>query len=512
MNVNGTMSSPAIRLLNVSKSFGAIDALKPMTLDVGVGQIHAFVGQNGAGKSTTLGILAGRITASAGEVQIEGNKVELGDPRRARAAGVVAIYQELTIVPALSAVANVFLGQPYSRSGLLSEAAMRRRFYELTSRLGVKISADAEARSLSVADQQSLEILRAIEANARIILLDEPTASLAPPERQALFRVMRDLKAEGHTLIYVSHNLDEVLDISDAITVFRNGRLIETRVKQNWTKSQLVAAMLGEEMGDVYQRRPASRAPGPVPALSVQDCSLPGAIEGISFAVRPGEILGIGGLVGSGRTSLLRTLAGLEPRSSGSMQVDGRAVGWPKTPRASRRLGLALVPEDRKHQGLVLGLPATANVTLPNFGAVARYGLVDDLKMTQQSALATKAFGFDSRRLQVPVGTLSGGNQQKVLLARWAYEQPRVLMVDEPTRGIDVGAKAEILDALRAFAEQGLAVIIVSSELEEICALADRVVVLSEGRRVDHIDANRAELSVHLVLNSAFGVERHHHD
>lgn len=512
MEVTDAHATPAIRLRDVRKSFGAIEALKTMSLDVATGQIHAFVGQNGAGKSTTLGILAGRIAASDGEIEIGGSKVDLGDPRRARAVGVVAIYQELTIVPALSAVANVFLGQPYSRAGLLSEAGMRRRFQELTARLGVKIQPEAEARSLSVADQQTLEILRALEANARIILFDEPTTSLAPPEREALFKVMRDLRDEGHTLIYVSHNLDEVLEISDAITVFRNGQLIETRNKERWTKSQLVTAMLGEAMGDVYQRRPATRPASGTPAISVKNCSLPGAIGGIDFFVRPGEILGIGGLVGSGRTSLLRALAGLEPRSSGAMELNGRSVAWPRTPRASRRLGIALVPEDRKHQGLVLGLPATENVTLPNIGSVATFGLVDNRKMAQRAAIATTAFGFDSRRLSAPVGTLSGGNQQKVLLARWAFERPKILMIDEPTRGIDVGAKAEILDALRDFAEEGLAVIIVSSELEEICALADRVVVLSEGRMVDHIDSKRAELSVHLVLNSAFGVERHYHD
>lgn len=238
MSTLAAQRPPAIRLRGVRKSFGMVEALKPVTLDVEAGKIHALVGQNGAGKSTTLGILAGRIAASGGDIEIGGSRVELGDPRRARAAGVVAIYQELTIVPALSAVANVFLGQTYARRGLLAEAAMRRRFHELTARLGVTISAEAEARSLSVADQQTLEILRALEANARIILFDEPTTALAPPEREALFKVMRDLRAAGHTLIYVSHNLDEVLDISDAISVFRNGRLIETRPRPDWTKSR----------------------------------------------------------------------------------------------------------------------------------------------------------------------------------------------------------------------------------------------------------------------------------
>ncbi|NUB45832.1 sugar ABC transporter ATP-binding protein [Fertoebacter nigrum] len=503
--------SPAVRLKGVSKTFGPIQALKPVNLDIAAGTIHALVGQNGAGKSTTLGILAGRISATTGDVEIGGARVDLGDPRRARAAGVVAIYQELTIVPALSAVANVFLGQPLSRGYLLSEGAMQSRFAELAGRLGVSIPTDAEARSLSVADQQTLEILRAIQANARIILFDEPTTALAQPEREALFKVMRDLRAEGHTLIYVSHNLDEVLGISDAITVFRNGSLIETRPTQAWTKAQLVTAMLGEEMGDIYHRRPASRLRDGEPAISVRDIALPGAIGEIGFSVRAGEILGVGGLVGSGRSSLLRALAGLEHRSSGQIEIAGREVAWPRTPRAARALGIALVPEDRKHQGLVLGMTAADNVTLPKLRAIARSGLIDNQLAAEVAADATRAFGFDPKRLFAPVGTLSGGNQQKVLLARWAFDRPKVLLVDEPTRGIDVGAKAEILDALRAFAEEGLAVIMVSSELEEICALADRVIVMSEGRQVDHIDASRAELSVHRILNSAFGVERHHH-
>lgn len=502
---------PAIRLREVRKSFGAIQALQPVTLDVAAGVIHAFVGQNGAGKSTTLGILAGRIAASAGEIEILGARVELGEPRRARAAGVVAIYQELTIIPALSAVANVFLGQTLHRRGLLAQSDMLRHYRELCARLGVTIPAGAEARSLSVADQQTIEIMRALRSDARILLFDEPTASLAPPERAALFRVMRDLRAEGHTLIYVSHNLDEVLDLSDAISVFRDGRLIETRLRPDWSKPSLVAAMLGEELGDIYHRRPATRSAG-TPALRVADCAVPRAIEGIDLEVRAGEIVGIAGLVGSGRSTLLRSIAGLEPGATGRMEVGGAATAWPTTPRKARDLGVALVPEDRKHQGLVLGLPSSDNVILPNLGAVSRRGVINPRLVAERAARATRAFGFDPRRLGAPVGTLSGGNQQKVLLARWAYETPRVLLVDEPTRGIDVGAKSEILDSLRAFAEEGLAVVIVSSELEEICALADRVFVLSEGRLVDRISAARAELSVHLLLNSAFGVERHHHD
>jgi ABC-type sugar transport system ATPase subunit len=270
--------------------------------------------------------------------------------------------------------------------------------------------------------------------------------------------------------------------------------------------------MLGEELGDIYHRRPANRKATATPALRVAGCSVPGAIDGVDLDVRAGEIVGIAGLVGSGRSTLLRAIAGLEPNATGRMEIGGKPVSWPRTPRRARDLGVALVPEDRKNQGLVLGLPSSDNVILPNLGGVSRRGVIDPGRVAERSARATRAFGFDPRRLEAPVGTLSGGNQQKVLLARWAYETPRVLLVDEPTRGIDVGAKSEILDSLRAFADEGLAVVIVSSELEEICALADRTFVLSEGRLVDRLDAARVDLSVHLILNSAFGVERHHHD
>jgi len=405
----------------------------------------------------------------------------------------------------------VFLGQTLSRGGILSEAAMRRRFRELCDRLGVSIPPNAPAGRLSVADQQSLEILRALQAEARIILFDEPTAALAPPEREALFCVMRDLRAAGQTLLYVSHNLDEVLGISDAVTVFRNGTLIETRPTSGWTKAGLVTAMLGAELGDLYHRRPPGRPAASSPVLDVTGLSLPGALTDVSIAVAAGEVLGIGGLVGSGRTSLLRCLAGLEPTSAGTIRIDGQLARWPLTPRQSRALGIALVPEDRKEQGLVLGRPVTENVTLPDMRRLSRFSLVDEERVGQATAAATRPFGFDPSRLQAVVGTLSGGNQQKVLLARWAFDRPRVLLVDEPTRGIDVGAKAEILDSLRAFADEGLAVVIVSSELEEVVALADRVVVLSEGRKVDELDASRAALTVQGILNSAFGVERSPH-
>ncbi|MER9947225.1 sugar ABC transporter ATP-binding protein [Mesorhizobium sp. M0047] len=505
------MTSPAISLLDVSKAFGPVMALHPVRLDIKAGTIHAFVGQNGAGKSTTLGILAGRTAPNSGQVLLFGKPATLGDPRAARAQGISAIYQELTIVPALSAAANVFLGQTVARQGFLQERSMHQRFAALCERLKVSIDPATEARRLSVADQQMLEIMRALQADSNIILFDEPTTALAPPEREALFAVMRELRDQGHTLVYVSHNLDEVLDISQYISVFRNGRLVETRAKSSWTKSTLVASMLGEAIGDIYHRRDRVSTVPDQPVLRVSGLTVPSAVTDLSLSISPGEILGIGGLVGSGRTTFLRAIAGMEPRASGRLEVDGREVAWPTAPRAARDYGIALVPEDRKSQGLVLGMACADNVVMANYGRVGRHGFVDTARLRSLSRKSTDRFGLDPRRLGDPVGNLSGGNQQKVLLSRWDYEQPKVLMVDEPTRGIDVGAKSEILDALRDFAERGIAVIIVSSELEEIVAVADRVIVLSEGRLVGELNHAQKPLSVHAILNCAFGVEGNRH-
>jgi len=500
----------AIRCRKIEKTYGAIRALHPVDLDIREGTIHALVGQNGAGKSTLLGVLAGRTRATAGAVDVFGRSEPLGDPRTSRKAGIVAIYQELTIVPALSAVANVFLGQTLSIRGLLSEAAMRRRFLDLASRLDVRIAPDAEARNLSVADQQILEILRAVHSDARIILFDEPTAALAPAERSALFRLMRDLRAGGHTMLFVSHNLDEVLDIADEVTVFRNGRLIATDAVAGWTKAKVVAAMLGEEVGDIYHRRPGRGSTDGGALLRAEAIAVPGAIDRIGLTLAPGEVVGIGGLVGSGRTTVLRALAGLEPTALGSLWLDGEKRAWPRTPNAARALGIALVPEDRKAQGLVLGMSAMENIALARLRDSTHYGLLSEERMRDGAERVSRLFRLDSARLRHPVHQLSGGNQQKALLARWRYCRPKVLLVDEPTRGIDIGAKGEILDCLRAFADDGIGVVIVSSELDEVVAVADRVLVLAEGRPVGHLDGRRGEVSVANILNKAFRVEKVH--
>ena len=497
---------PAIDARALEKRFGGTRALKGVSVRIEAGTIHALVGENGAGKSTFLGAIAGRVTPSSGEVDIHGAPHVFGDPRHARRIGIASIYQELTIVPALSATANVFLGQPLSRNGLLSERAMNVRYGELCRLLKVTIPGDAPAGSLSVADQQMLEIMRGVQSDARLILFDEPTTALAPPERDALFRVMRQLRAEGRTMMIVSHNLDEVLDIADTITVFRDGSVIETSPRARWSKADVVRAMIGHDLQEAGERR--RRPQAGVVLLEARNIGLPSALEDISFSLNAGEVLGIGGLVGSGRTSLLRCLAGLEPLANGTLSISGRSIRMPRTPREALAAGIALVPEDRKAQGLILSLSAQENIALTSFGRVSRLGMISTRAMRTAAENVVGKFGFSANRLETTVRDLSGGNQQKILLSKWHYRKPRVLLVDEPTRGIDVGAKEEILATLRELADEGLSIIIVSSELEEVVAISDRVIVLSEGRLVAELDGKSRPIDVNEILGAAFGVGR----
>lgn len=499
----------AVSCTGVTKEYGATRALSGVDVTVLTGTIHALVGENGAGKSTLLGILAGRVVPSGGHIEILGDDAPLGNPRAARHRGVVAIYQELTIVPALSACANVFLGQTTSRMGVLSERVMKHRFAQLCEMLGVRIDPDISAGRLSVADQQLLEIMRAVQADARLILFDEPTASLAESEREALFRLMNDLRNHGVTMILVSHNLDEVLSISDAITVFRNGTVQDSRPTRTWNKATLIEAMLGETK--VWEHTPRMRQVHVgEPLVAVTGLCVEGALVDVNIDVSPGEIVGIAGLVGSGRTTLLRALAGLESSATGHLRIDGMPVSWPHTVRAARKLGIALVPEDRKSQGLVLGASAAENIILGNMAGASRWGVISQRRMRSSAQAAAEEFGFDSAKIDQLARNLSGGNQQKALLARWKYCPPRLLLADEPTRGIDIGAKLEIIETLRNFADSGVAIVVVSSEIEEVISVADRIFVLAEGRVTASLDAADRKLTVENILHHAFKVETAH--
>ena len=519
--------TPAAAYRGVSKTFGAVTALSDITLTIEQGTIHALVGENGAGKSTALGILAGRLAPTTGTVELFGRRLPLLQPRESRRLGAAAIYQELTIAPALSAEANVFVGQPMSRFGLLSTGRMRRRYEQLCEQLGVPpVPPGRPAGGLSVADQQLLEIVRAMASDARLILFDEPTASLGRSERDALLRLLRQMRADGRTIVFVSHNLDEVLQVADTITVFRGGRLVRTTPRSEITKREVVRSMLGDEADLSLVRslqgeaahgvagRARASSPAGAPVLGVDGLTLPGALEGVHFEVRAGEILGLGGLVGSGRTSILRALAGLEPRAGGRMVLRGQEVRWPRSVRRARSYGIALAPEDRKTQGLALEMSAAVNVVMSDLRQVATLGWISGPRLRAKARDAVTPFGFDPRRVGERAGRLSGGNQQKLLLGRWKHAEPAVLLVDEPTRGIDIGAKEEVLSALEEMASHGLAIIIVSSELEELVVVSDRVVVLAEGRCTGQLDRVDPDFSISAILNRAFsgsGAHEHEH-
>jgi ABC-type sugar transport system ATPase subunit len=507
MTVTDTAHAPyLIEATDLTKRFGGIAALRGAHIKVRPGSIHALVGENGAGKSTALGAIAGRLHIDSGSISIAGSDSTRLKPRAARALGLAAIYQELTIVPAMPAYANVFLGHTPTRYGVLDQATMRRRFRELCDWVGVSIPPDERARNLSVADQQMLEIMRALRSGARIILFDEPTSSLAQAERDTLFRIMRDLRADGVTMVIVSHNLNEVLAISDDITVFRNGQTVRSGPVADWSRESLLSAMLGKSAPDLLG---SHRAGKPVdnttqPLVDVRGLNVPGILRNISIAARPGEIFGVAGLVGSGRTTLLRALAGLDSSARGGLVIDGVTTPWPTTARRARRLGIALIPEDRKGQGLLMHRSSRDNIGISNLNAYSAAGFVRRRKMKPDIQRVAEMFALNVERLDQPVRVLSGGNQQKALLARWQLAGPRILLADEPTRGIDVGAKAAILTSLRNFADAGATVIVVSSEFEELTVLADRVAVLAHGRLVETFDSGSAGVSADRMLAAAF--------
>lgn len=511
---------PAIHYNSVSKNFGATTALADLSLDVLPGSIHAFVGENGAGKSTAIGIVAGVVPASAGDVKIFGNELRLGDPRASRAARVAAIFQELTIVPALSADANVFLGGQPTHSGFVLRAERRARYLELCDRLKVApVASSTRAGDLSVADQQLLEIMRALATEARVFLFDEPTASLAVPEREALLSLLQQLRDGGVTIVLVSHNLDEVFSVADTISVFRNGRLVASAPTDEWERPELVRAMLGrsvssrivrvfESEGETIRKPRANtrRTRAEHAVLRVEDASIPGVISGISLEVSAGEIVGLGGLVGSGRTSFMRSLAGAAHAATGRLWIDGRERPWPRTIRAALSYGIAYVSEDRKHDGLLLSMTAASNIVMSDLESTTTAGFLNGRRLTSVAASAARASGFDETRLRSRARELSGGNQQKLLLARWMHRPLRLLLADEPTRGVDIGAKEGITETLEGLAAGGMAILFASSELEEVAAISDRVLVLREGHAVGELQANgRGQIRPIEILQAALG-------
>lgn len=486
---------------DVSKTFRGVAAVKNVTFELRAGEVHGLVGANGAGKSTFTRILAGAEQADSGSISLEGRVITPASPRDGRQAGVAAIYQELSLVPGMSALSNVFLGQSIRKGPLVDVGAMRQRYDEMCAWMGLKIPANARANSLSIADQQMVEIMRAMQGQNKVLIMDEPTAPIGPRERTKLYDLMKQLTQVGTGLIFVSHDLDEVLAHCDRISIMRDGQLIDTREGANWTKAELVEAMLGTvetSSGTVRSRY------GP-DLLSVRELSVPGRIFNAAFSVRAGEILGIAGLVGSGRTELLQAIAGADPKAHGKVSIKhGSEISLPLTVPKALSAGIVLVPEDRKRQGLVHKRASLVNMTLPSLRGLSRFGFIRRKLQRKEAARLARSVGFNPARLNTIAGALSGGNQQKLVIGKWLRQKPRVLLLDEPTRGVDVGAKHEIYEAVRRIADEGTAVVLVSSDLDELVDNADRIIVLGRGRILGSFD--REDASVARILKMVFGI------
>ncbi|GAA2011971.1 sugar ABC transporter ATP-binding protein [Nocardioides kribbensis] len=485
-------------LRDVAKSFGAVAALRSGSLVVESGSIHALIGENGAGKSTMVKIIAGLYRRDSGVFRLDGEEVDFTSTADSKAAGVAVIYQEPTLFPDLTVAENIFVGrQPLSRLGLIDRRRMREEARELFARLGVPIDPDRLAEGLSIADQQIIEIAKAISLDARLLVMDEPTAALSGVEVERLFGVARSLRDRGAGIVFISHRFEEVFDLCDTLTVMRDGAYVSTHRTDEVTVDQIVKEMVGRSIEALF---PKEVAPIGEAVLEVEGLERGGVFHDISFQVRSGEIVALAGLVGAGRSEVARAVFGVDAYDSGSVRMNGADVA-PRSPQAAIAAGMAFVPEDRRKQGLVMELSVARNLTLTLRSQVSRFGLINN-------RAEARAADDWSRRLQVKTGspqhaaaTMSGGNQQKVVLAKWLATDPTLLIVDEPTRGIDIGTKSEVHRLLSDLAGRGVAIVMISSELPEVLGMADRVLVMHEGRITAEL--SRAEATPERVMHAA---------
>jgi len=477
-------------------------ALSDIDLAIDAGSVHALVGENGAGKSTVGKIISGAVSHDEGQLEIGGEERSYRSPHDALRDGVAAIQQEIALVPRRSVVENVFLGIELRSRGFPSPRLMRRRLSEMQERLGFSLRADDVVGSLSVADQQKVEIMRAVVREARVIVMDEPTAALGADEVAGLFDTIRGLQRDGTTIIFVTHRLEEVKEISQRVSVLRNGRLVGTWSSAEIKPAQIVEQMLGRSLDETFPELPPAPGPDAAVVLRVSGLSREGVLDGISFELRAGEIVGVAGLVGSGRTELLRAIFAADPHT-GSVEVRGEQARF-RAPRDAVRSGVALLPESRKDSGLVISHSVEENLTLANLPRLhSWWGGVDRGAVRGQVNEMLESLDIRPRAPKRIVNTLSGGNQQKVLFGKWLGTEPRVLLADEPTRGVDVGAKFAIYEVLARLAREGLGVLMVSSELPEVLGMAHRVLVMRNGSIV--ADLPRDEATEDALIHAAFG-------
>jgi ABC-type sugar transport system ATPase subunit len=498
------MSAPILKLEGIAKSFPGVRALADISFDVRPGEVHALLGENGAGKSTLIKIMSGVYRPDAGTMTLEEKPVAFASPQEAQAAGIATIYQELLLFPELSVAENIFMGHaPKNRIGAIDWGRMRERAREVLDSLDIRdLDVRAPVGALSVGNRQRVEIAKALSHNAHILIMDEPTAALTERDVERLFGIVRLLRARGVGVVYISHRLEEVFLLADRVTVLRDGEFVATKPVAETSRDDLIQMMVGHRIDQLFPKVAGER--GRV-MLELENVVHSPMTKGVSLKLCAGEILGIAGLVGSGRSELAEVIFGMTPAERGKILVDGSEVAI-DSPAAAKRLGIAYVPEDRGRQGLVRPMPISENVSLANLGRVSRRFFIDRKAENALAERSVEQFHIRASSVNQIVGKLSGGNQQKVGLSKWLATEPRILIMDEPTRGIDVGAKAEIHRLMSELASRGMAILMISSELPEVMGMSDRIVVMRAGRivaEVERADATQAGIAAAMMSDAS---------
>lgn len=493
-----------IQMTGITKAFNGNTVLNNVEFEIAPGEIHALMGENGAGKSTLMKILTGIYTKDSGEITIKGKPVEFKNPKEAEQAGIAVIHQELNILPDLSVAENLFLGneKTFGKSGILKTKEMNRAAREVLLSLGLDIDVKTTARNLSVGKQQIVEIAKAISSNAEVIIMDEPTAALTDREIETLFETIRALQAKGVSFVYISHRMEEIFAICDRITILRDGSYVGVRNIKETTFDEIVQMMVGRELGGRFPDRESNI--GNV-KLVAKNLTRKGYFEDISFELRKGEILGIAGLMGAGRTEVVQSLFGYKKLDSGELILDGKQVKI-NTPQDAIKLGFGFVTEDRKSEGLILDFSVKENLGITNFKRISKNGVVNTQKEKSLYDSMVKRLGVRTSGPDQTVKSLSGGNQQKIVIAKWLGIEPDILILDEPTRGVDVGAKKEIYSIVNTLAENGVSIIMVSSELPEIIGMVDRVLVMHEGKLTGEV--TKEEMTQEKIMHYATGGDK----
>jgi rhamnose transport system ATP-binding protein len=492
------MSEYILELKQITKSFSGVEVLHGASFSLRPGEVHALLGENGAGKSTLVKIITGVHQPDSGQIILDGAPVHFNDTRESNQAGIAAIYQELSLFPDLDVAENIFAGrQPVRFGGAIDWRKMYAEAGKLLASLGVRLDLQQKARTLSIAEQQMVEIARAFSINARILIMDEATSALTLNEVVELFRLVRRLKEQGTAIIFISHRFGELFELADRVTVLRDGAYVDTQAIKDVSHNKLIHMMVGRTITELFPKQDVEA--GEV-VLKVEHLTRDGAFKDVSFELRRGEILGIAGLVGSGRTSLVRAIFGVEPAVSGTIQIEGREVSITSAQQAIQ-LGLAYVPEDRQMHGLLPAMPIKSNISLPTLSGYSRYGWIEDRAELRATHAAASQLDVRANHMGQAVRELSGGNQQKVVLAKWLSTKPRILILDEPTRGIDVGTKAAVHALMGELAAQGVAILMISSELPEILGMSDRILVMREGSVAGRF--SRAEATQEIIMRAA---------